>query len=140
MASEMTIGRLARAADVPTTTVRYYERIGLLAPAGRTSSNYRFYGDGALERLRFIRAAQSNGFTLDDVATLLAFRDRPDSVCGDVQKLIERRAADLERRIAELHDLRRTLTTILEECRKSQPNGACQAIDRLERVSTDASI
>ncbi len=140
MASEMTIGRLAQAADVPTTTVRYYERIGLLAPAGRTSSNYRFYGDSALERLRFIRAAQSNGFTLDDVATLLAFRDRPDSVCGDVQKLIERRADDLERRIAELRDLRRTLTSMLEECRRSQRDDACQAIDRLERVSTDSSI
>ena len=140
MASEMTIGRLARAADVPTTTVRYYERIGLLAPAGRTSSNYRFYGDSALERLRFIRAAQSNGFTLDDVATLLAFRDRPDSVCGDVQKLIERRTADLEQRIAELRDLRRTLASMLQECRKTQRDGACQAIDRLERVSTGSSI
>ena len=140
MTGSMTIGRLARAADVPTTTVRYYERIGLLEPAGRSTSNYRLYGDSALERLRFIRAAQSNGFTLEDVATLLAFRDQPESVCGEVQHLIERRSADLERRITELRDLRRTLTLMLGECRRTQEHGTCQAIDRLEQESTASSV
>jgi DNA-binding transcriptional MerR regulator len=52
-----TISQLARAAGVPTSAVRYYERIGLLQPHGRTGGNYRLYGKEALERLRFIRAA-----------------------------------------------------------------------------------
>jgi len=64
---QYTIGALARAAEVPTTTVRYYERTGLLPPEGRSGGNYRSYSVRSLERLRFIRAAQANGFTLDDV-------------------------------------------------------------------------
>ena len=52
-----TIGELARAADVPTSTVRYYEREAILRPTGRSASNYRLYSGADLERLRFIRAA-----------------------------------------------------------------------------------
>lgn len=65
-----TIGQLARAVGVPTSTVRYYERIGLLQPDGRTAGNYRLYGKEALECLRFIRAAQATGFTLEDITHL----------------------------------------------------------------------
>ena len=56
-----TIGQLAKEGGVPTSTVRYYERIGLLHPNDRTGGNYRVYSDTALERLRFIRAAQATG-------------------------------------------------------------------------------
>ena len=62
-----TIGELAKAARVPTSTVRYYEREGILRPAGRSSSNYRLYAKEDIERLRFIRGAQATGFTLRDV-------------------------------------------------------------------------
>ena len=61
MASPYTIGQLARAAGLPTSTLRYYERAGLLEPTGRSEGNYRLYGEEALERLRFIRAAQATG-------------------------------------------------------------------------------
>ena len=56
-----TIGELARAAGVPTSTVRYYEREGIVRPAGRSGSNYRLYSQQEIERLRFIRAAQGTG-------------------------------------------------------------------------------
>ncbi len=65
-----TIGQLAAQADVPTSTVRYYERRGLLRCEGRTRANYRQYGEATLERLRFIRAAQAAGFTLVDIRSL----------------------------------------------------------------------
>src|SRR5215813_5732090 len=86
-----TIGQLARAAGVPTSTVRYYERIGLLHPDARTAGNYRLYGEDALECLRFIRAAQRTGFTLEDITALLQLRDVTPELCQEVQVLIEAR-------------------------------------------------
>lgn len=65
-----TIGRLAGVAGVPVSTVRYYERAGLLRPEARTGGNYRFYGPASLARLRFIRAAQATGFGLKDIQEL----------------------------------------------------------------------
>ena len=71
MAKHLTIGELAEAAGVPTSTVRYYERAKLLKPSARSPSNYRLYSARELERLRFIRAAQATGFTLDEAAPML---------------------------------------------------------------------
>ena len=105
-----TIGQLARAPGVPTSTVRYYERIGLLQPAGRTSGNYRLYGTEALERLRFIRAAQATGFTLEDVTTLLYLRDGTAGICSDVQTLIDHRLLDVMKRMSDLQLVQRELS------------------------------
>ncbi len=84
MATKLSIGELAKAADVPTSTVRYYERAGILRPSGRSAGNYRLYSQSELEQLRFIRAAQATGFTLENVTALL----RP-AACGKVQGVIE---------------------------------------------------
>ena len=89
-----TISQLAKAAETPTSTLRYYERIGLLRPEDRSPANYRLYDDESLRRLRFIRAAQTIGFTLDHVSTLLGNRDGKTPTCSEVQALIEERLAD----------------------------------------------
>jgi MerR family mercuric resistance operon transcriptional regulator len=130
-----TIGQLARAAGVPTSTVRYYERIGLLRSAGRTAGNYRRYGVEALERLRFIRAAQATGFTLEDITALLQLRDAPASVCQDVQARIAERLADLERRLVALRQVQRVLQATLKGCRETQQDGRCQFLDTLTATS-----
>ncbi len=118
VATKLTIGELAKAADVPTSTVRYYERAGILRPSGRSAGNYRVYSQSELERLRFIRAAQATGFTLEDVKALL----RP-AACGKVQGLIEERLAD----VAE----RRVLRASLTECREHEESGRCRVVDEL---------
>jgi len=64
MASQLTIGQLAKSAGVPIQTVRYYERLCLLGPAAKSSSGYRLYGPDEERRLRFIKNAQALGFTL----------------------------------------------------------------------------
>ena len=74
MSDRLTIGELARTAAVPASTVRYYERTGLLRRPPRSQSNYRLYRDEDVYRVRFIKAAQATGFTLDDVAELLSPR------------------------------------------------------------------
>jgi MerR family mercuric resistance operon transcriptional regulator len=127
MASKpFTIGEMARAADVPTSTVRYYERAGLLRPSARSASNYRLYSDENLHRLRFIRAAQASGFTLDDIELLLRA-----SPCQKVQQVIEDRLEHVDARMKELRHVRRVLQRSLEQCRKHARSGRCQVVDEL---------
>lgn len=131
MAGHYTIGALSRAAEVPTTTVRYYERAGLLPAEGRTGGNYRAYTDRSLERLHFIRAAQANGFTLDDVRRLLDFQDGVLDACQDVQSLIEARLRDLEHRMKQLRTVRGALRSSLQACHRGAATGRCQVLDGL---------
>lgn len=129
-----TIGRLASEAGIPVSSVRYYERRGLLWPDARTGSGrYRLYGAEALERLRFIRAAQGAGFTLTDIAALLEFRDGDLRPCAEVQRLIEGRLRRVERDIAHLEHVRGVLRRWMGVCRRSERSGACGVLAGLER-------
>jgi MerR family transcriptional regulator, copper efflux regulator len=74
MSSEITIGRVARAAGVTVQTIRYYERLRLLRPVTRRPSGYRLYGKDEILRLQFIKNAQALGFTLREVTELLNLR------------------------------------------------------------------
>ena len=130
MATELTIGELASAAGVPVSTVRYYERKRLLRPSARSASNYRLYSGQDLERLRFIRAAQATGFTLQDVMTLL----RP-APCGKVQQLIEERLAQVSVRMKELRHVQRVLRSSLETCLEHESSGRCGVVDELTATS-----
>lgn len=128
MARQFTISQLASAAKVPATTVRYYERIGLVEPEGRSQGNYRLYGDGSLEKLRFIRAAKAVGFTLDDVKSLLAGEDGSPAACESVQGLIEARLADTEERLRDLRHVRTVLRSALEQCHGQKDSDVCRVI------------
>jgi MerR family mercuric resistance operon transcriptional regulator len=122
----LTIGELAKAAGVPASTVRYYERAGLLRPVARSPSNYRLYSSAELERLRFIRAAQATGFSLGDVTELL----RP-AACAKVQTLIEDRLSLVAERMKELRHVRKVLRASLEECHSHEATGRCKVVDEL---------
>lgn len=126
-----TIGELARAGEVPVSTVRYYERSGLLSPEGRSPGKYRCYTDSSLERLRFIRAAQSNGFTLDDVRSLLQFQDGVVEPCKEVQSLIEARLRDLEERLTQIRTVRSVLRSSLQSCQAGGLSGRCKVLEGL---------
>ena len=86
MNPNMTIGKLAKAADVAIDTVRYYERQGLLPQPQRTTSGYRLYAEDSLRRLRFIRRAKALGFQLNDIASLLRLTDN-DGASASVRAL-----------------------------------------------------
>ncbi len=128
----LTIGKLAQAAGVAVSTVRYYEGRGLLQPDERTRSSYRLFGPEALRRLRFIRAAQDAGFTLGDIGQLLALRDGEADACGEVQGIIEARLADLDERYQRIRRVRKVLRETLEWCRNSPRAEGCAAIARLD--------
>ena len=126
MSDRLTIGKLAKTAGVPASTIRYYERTGLLRRPPRSASNYRLYGEEDLYRVRFIRAAQATGFTLNDVAELL----RP-SPCRKVQRRIEERLEEVSARMKELRHVQRVLTRALTTCQEHEPTGRCGVIESL---------
>jgi DNA-binding transcriptional MerR regulator len=127
----MTIGELARAAGVPTSTVRFYERRGLLKPDARTQSNYRAYSARAAERLKFIRSAQAAGFSLKDVRHMLALTHSDEPPCDEVAALIQRRLEDVKQRLRDLKRINRTLSVALKSCCKGGPDW-CNEIERLK--------
>ncbi|TDI28474.1 MAG: heavy metal-responsive transcriptional regulator [Acidobacteria bacterium] len=129
----MTIGHLARRAEVATSTVRYYERIRLLTPPRRTESNYRLYTGDTVERLRFIRAAQVAGLTLADIRTLLAYRDGETAPCAEIQTLLESRLSQVEDNLRELRHVRRELRSFLDVCRHNSSTESCQVLSSLEQ-------
>lgn len=131
--SGLTIGHLARRAEVATSTVRYYERIRLLTPPRRTESNYRLYTDDTVERLRFIRAAQVAGLTLADIRTLLAYRDGETAPCAEIQTLLESRLSQVEDNLRELRHVRRVLRSFLDVCRHNSSTESCQVLSSLEQ-------
>jgi len=113
---DLTIGQLAAAAGVPTSTVRFYEREKLLTPDARTGGNYRAYSNASLERLKFIRAAQASGFNLSDIREMLALTHSDDEPCKEIATLIENRLADVRKRMSELHQVEKTLASALANC------------------------
>jgi DNA-binding transcriptional MerR regulator len=109
-----------------TKALRYYERVGLLPEADRTASGYRDYPDTVLDRLRFIRAAQAVGLTLGEIKGVIGFREQGSPPCAHVLELIEDRAADLDRRIGELGQLRDELGRLAKRGRSLSPD-ACSS-------------
>ncbi len=129
----MRIGELAERAGISTKAIRYYEQIGILAPPARTPSGYRAYDETTLGRLEFVRAAQALGFTLGEIRQILAFRDDGQAPCAHVTELVLRRATDLERRIAELQQLRGGLRQLAERAstldpKECSPERVCHVI------------
>lgn len=114
----MTVGLVAQETGVATSTLRFYEREGILAPSARSPKGYRLYDRQAVDRMKFIRSAQAVGFTLADIRALLELDG--DMPCQDVQKLIERRLAEVDARLADLTRIRTTLADAVERCRTSQ--------------------
>ena len=109
----LTIGELARRGNVTTSLLRYYEKEGLLKPAGRTDAGYRVYSPQSLRTLRFIRAAQRYGFSLGDIKLLVRGGEGNDDV--DILGLAEQRFLDIERRITEMLILRHELELFLDD-------------------------
>lgn len=112
----MHIAQAARRSGVPAKTIRYYEGIGLIAPAARTRAGYRVYGERDVQTLRFIQRARSLGFSVKQVSALLTLwqdRHRPSAA---VKTLARTHLADIDRRMAELQEMRETLEHLVARC------------------------
>ena len=125
----MHIGRLAAEANVSVDTIRYYERSRLLPPPARTSSGYRTYPAGLVERLRFIRRAKDLGFSLDEIRDLLCLSDQRGTGVREIREIATRRLADVETRLAELSRLRDGLKQLVDACPGHGDPGACPIVN-----------
>ena len=112
----MHIGVVAEQSGVPTKTIRYYESIGLIQQARRTGAGYRVYGQHDIQTLRFIQRARGLGFSVQDVAGLLALWQDTRRASAQVKALAEDHRAKIDRKIAELRGMRATLAHLIARC------------------------
>lgn len=128
----MRIGELAKATGTKAETIRYYEREGILPAADRTDSNYRDYSSDHLATLTFVRRARELGFSMAQVRELLVLSDHDDKPCADVDQLVQRQMAEVERKISDLNSLRVELGQMLKSC-QSDRVGECRIVESLGR-------
>jgi DNA-binding transcriptional MerR regulator len=108
------VAQLATAVGIPTDTIRYYERAGLLPPPERTPAGYRSYDADAVDRLRFIRGAQRLGLRLADIRNLLAVRDTGRCPCEPAEDLLRRRLVEVDAEITRLVTLRAEMVAMAD--------------------------
>lgn len=130
--NSLTIGQLARRADVGVETVRFYEREGLLKEPARSSSGYRQYDEGVVDRLRFIRRAKQLGFTLNEVKELLSLRIDPATTCGDVKSRAEAKVEDIAAKIRTLQRMKRALVKLTKACSGHGAASECPILEALD--------
>ena len=128
------IGAIATHSGVPIKTIRYYEEVGLLLRPPRTPSRYRLYPPETVDRLQFIRKAQSLGLSLRDIKDVLDLADRGRCPCGHVQHVLRQRLAELKAKIQDLRLLERRIQhAVRRGCPPNfKPKGKaiCPTIDR----------
>jgi len=124
------IGVIAKATGTNVETVRYYERIGLLQPADRTSGNYRTYTPSDVARLNFIRHARGLGFNIPDIRSLLDLADQPERDCSEVDQIATGHLEVVEAKLAQLSILRDELSRVVGQCRGGRV-GSCRIMEAL---------
>ena len=127
-----TIGRLARQLGLPISTLRFYERSGLLKPSSRSDGNYRQYDQAALDRLRFIRSAQTTGFSLHDIRQLLRLTHSDRAPCDEVLTLMNNRLAEVRTRLKQLRQVEKVLAKSLTDCCSGKSIDLCAQISQLK--------
>ena len=132
----MTIGRLAEETGVHFETIRYYQRLGLMATPSRPRGSVRRYGSDAAERLRFIRRAQGLGFSLDEVKLLLDLA--VGEHCAETCTLAERKLRVVEDKIAELQRIQAALRKLIRACGAGSEGHGCPIIENLSSTRRSA--
>lgn len=133
----LTIGDLGKATNTKVETIRYYERIGLLAKPDRTGGNYRAYGQDALARLSFIRRARDLGFSIPQIGALVALwqdRQRPSR---QVKALAQAHIGALEQKARELLTMKAALEHLVHCC-QGDDRPDCPILQTLEAADLGA--
>ena len=126
--ASLTIGRLAKAADVGVETIRYYQERKLL-PVPARSGAFRYYASSFVHRIRFIKRAQELGFSLDEVAELLDLEDGGDR--RSIRRIASDRLAQIEHKVADLRRMQRVLKHLVVNCEHADAGRPCPIIRSL---------
>jgi MerR family mercuric resistance operon transcriptional regulator len=129
MDQKITIGKVAAAADVNVETIRFYQRRGLLAEPPKKLGGLRYYDDAAIERVRFIKRAQTLGFSLDEVIGLLALQQ--SNACQQTHDAAVLKLQLVEERIKDLNRIRTTLKALVKQCETGAAAVTCPIIESL---------
>lgn len=133
MKASLTIGKMAEAAGVGVETVRFYQRSGLLVEPKRPASGYREYGQTDVARIRFIKRAQTLGFSLEDIRGLLSL-DGPQT-CKSTHDAAVNKMRLVEDKIRALRHMRSALQQLVRKCELNYENGYCPIIQSLTHHS-----
>ncbi|MEO7269474.1 MAG: heavy metal-responsive transcriptional regulator [Knoellia sp.] len=123
----MLIGELADAADLPSQTIRFYERKGLLPPPERGANGYRTYDESTLTRLHFVQTAQAAGLTLAEIGSIIDLRDDGTVPCAHVATLLHSKLADVRARIKNLAVLEAELEGVIGRSNRLDPADCADA-------------
>jgi MerR family mercuric resistance operon transcriptional regulator len=129
----LTIARLAREAGVNVETIRFYQRKGLLAEPVRPRGGIRRYGMADVARVRFIKAAQRIGFSLDEIAQLLRLDD--GTHCAQARDIAEHKLTDVRKRIADLKRIEAALAGLVDRCAAARGKVTCPLIASLQEAA-----
>ena len=129
----ITIGALADLASVNVETIRFYQRKGLMPEPEKPHGGIRRYGDAELARVRFIKAAQRLGFSLDEVADLLRLED--GTRCGEARQLAEHKLADVRQKLSDLQRIESVLTALVARCSAVRGRVNCPLIASLQETA-----
>ena len=133
----LTIGRLARAADVGVETIRYYQDRQLL-PVPPSEGAFRYYPLSLVDRIRFIKRAQELGFSLDEIRELLQLEDGADRV--SIRRVAGDRLSQIESKMADLKRMQRVLKDLLVECAHTAAGLPCPIIGTLREPGHRAAV
>ncbi len=128
-ANSLTIGGLARAANVHVETIRYYQRRGLLPEPQRPPGGIRRYGSTDIDRLTFVKTAQQLGFSLDEIDDLLRLDD--GTHCQEASALAEHKLRDVREKIDRLEKIEKVLGEMVDRCHAHSGNITCPLIASL---------
>ena len=131
MNRRITRGELARRTGVNSETIRYFERIGILAAPERTEGGHRIYDEGHVRILGFIRRARNLGFTPDEVRTIIELGGPGKASCSEVREITAHHLDQVRAKIADLMEIERLLTSTMERC-SGRPDPECAVIEMIE--------
>ena len=134
----MNIGEAAKASGVSAKMVRHYESIGLIGEAQRTEAGYRVYGGRDVQVLQFIHRSRALGFSLDQIKTLLALWQDKQRASKDVRAMAREHIAELDRKIADMQSMRRTLEKLASACHGDE-RPDCPILDDLALITPAAA-
>lgn len=125
----LTIGAFAKSAGVNVETIRFYQRKGLLVEPHRPYGGIRRYGEADVARVRFVKAAQRLGFSLDEIGQLLKLED--GTHCSEAAEIAGARLADVRARLADLARMEAVLSQLVKKCDAHHGNVTCPLIAAL---------
>jgi MerR family mercuric resistance operon transcriptional regulator len=128
----LTIGQLAKKANVNLETIRFYERRGLLPEPPRNKSGHRQYSVKDLRRTEFIKRTQSLGFSLKEISDLLSLRVESGNTCGDVKQRVKAKLIDIEEKIETLQRMKEVLLRLETNCPGKGPLNECPILETLD--------